>query len=776
MTISHPENHWKNSFWIDLIICAGLAGLIILLHWPLWASREIDQVFLAPGDTTSFFYPAAWYGVSQFWQGQLALWAPYVLGGQPFAAQLQTQALYPIRWLSALLHFNREYTYTSYASEVVAHLVITAWGTYFYFKRLSQNRAAGVFGAVAWGLGGYLTGYLIQQFPLLASAAWLPWLLLGLDYWLSDDAMTDIHLRLRGLTLSVGAWAMSLLGGMPQISLYISIIVLVNVVSQTHFRAHWGRSLARTGIALAFGIALAAPLLLPALELIPYAERTQWSFAKYAGGFEVQDLWGVIYPRLTLWSPLYVGSVTLLLIAIGASLLRRQPQPHQPNSTRLPRMRFWWGLLLFGLLISLGGNSAVYPLLYRAVAAFALFRNQERAVILIVWALIMIVILGWRTWADKAEGLQIAARSKLIWVTILWAALLGAARLWTSFQPVSEYPRLHVLLSNATWPWLMWTVALLWLRFAPIGPRLTQWGLVMLLVIDIGSIAWQTADQTHWVRRDNPPYAEIAQLVPFSQADLTNPTKLVRAKPPYRLDSRGLLKGDWTLIAGIEDLHGQMVQTLDYFVRFRAQVPGERVWALMGIGCFGKSKEELELPFEADTVAELTVEGKAVQIKCLKTPFERYRVVYKTLLVPTPEAAIGPMRDANFNPLDTVILQQAVNLPSIAPTVPAKITLKSWQPQATTLLVTSEQVGVLVLGDLWYPGWWATIDGQPVEVLRAYSALRAVAVPAGSHEIVVFYAPATFYIGLGMAGLAALLLALMAFRSKLTMLGLFGVP
>ena len=150
--------------------------------------------------------------------------------------------------------------------------------------------------------------------------------------------------------------------------------------------------------------------------------------------------------------------------------------------------------------------------------------------------------------------------------------------------------------------------------------------------------------------------------------------------------------------------------------------------------------------------------------------------MYKTLLVPTPEAAIGPMRDANFNPLDTVILQQPVNLPNITPAAPAKITLKSWQPQATTLLITSEQAGVLVIGDLWYPGWRATIDGQPAEVMRAYSALRAVSVPAGSHEVVVFYAPATFYIGLGVAGLAALLLALMAFRSKLTTLVLFGVP
>lgn len=754
MTTSHPNSRPKFALlaspvpWADVLACVGLAGLIMLLHWPLWASREVDQAFLAPGDTTSFFYPAAWYSVAQFWQGELALWSPYVLGGQPFAAQLQTQALYPIRWLSALLHWNRDYTYTSYATEVVAHLVIAAWGAYFYFKALAQNRAAACFGALALALGGYLTGYLIQQLPLLASAAWLPWLLVGLHGWLEGR---------RGPTLAALAWAMSLLGGMPQISLYVALIALVSVWALPHFARQKMALLARATFAFAIGGALAAPLLLPALELMPYAERAQWSFAQYAGGFEVQDLWGIIYPRLTLWSPFYVGAVTLLLIVIAT----RSHGINRPANIGSPSLRPWLALLVFGVLISLGGNSAVYPLLYRAVPVFGLFRNQERAIILIVWPLLMLAVLGWRAWANvgRAELSKRAGGSKLVWATLLWATLLGAARLWTSFQPVSEHPRLHVLLSNATWPWLMWTAALLWLRLMAHKPQMMQWGLVLALAVDVGSVAWQTADQTHWIRRDNPRYAEIAKLVPFSPADLADPIKLARAKPPHRLDSRGLLKGDWTLVAGVEDLHGQLVQTLDYFVRFRAQAPGERLWALMGVGCFGKTKDEPELPFEADTVAELNAEGKAVQIKCLKTPFERYRVVYKSLIVPTPEAALGPMRDANVNPLDTVILQQAVPLPPTPPAATAQITLKQWRPQATTLTINSPQAGVLVLGDLWYPGWRATVNGQSAEVMRAYSALQAVAIPAGVSEVGVFYAPITFYVGLALAALSLIILA-----------------
>ena len=39
------------------------------------------------------------------------------------------------------------------------------------------------------------------------------------------------------------------------------------------------------------------------------------------------------------------------------------------------------------------------------------------------------------------------------------------------------------------------------------------------------------------------------------------------------------------------------------------------------------------------------------------------------------------------------------------------------------------------LNEIYYPGWTATIDGEPAEILRANSIFRALWVPAGSHRI-----------------------------------------
>jgi uncharacterized membrane protein YfhO len=49
--------------------------------------------------------------------------------------------------------------------------------------------------------------------------------------------------------------------------------------------------------------------------------------------------------------------------------------------------------------------------------------------------------------------------------------------------------------------------------------------------------------------------------------------------------------------------------------------------------------------------------------------------------------------------------------------------------------VTLDRPGILVVSEVYYPDWKATVDGAAAEVLRANHVLRAVALPAGSHEI-----------------------------------------
>jgi uncharacterized membrane protein YfhO len=68
-------------------------------------------------------------------------------------------------------------------------------------------------------------------------------------------------------------------------------------------------------------------------------------------------------------------------------------------------------------------------------------------------------------------------------------------------------------------------------------------------------------------------------------------------------------------------------------------------------------------------------------------------------------------------------------------------------PNAVTIRAASESGGFLVLADTLYPGWQATLDGQPAEILRANHTFRSVAFPPGEHIVAFRYLPLSFQVG-----------------------------
>jgi hypothetical protein len=70
-----------------------------------------------------------------------------------------------------------------------------------------------------------------------------------------------------------------------------------------------------------------------------------------------------------------------------------------------------------------------------------------------------------------------------------------------------------------------------------------------------------------------------------------------------------------------------------------------------------------------------------------------------------------------------------------------------YAPNRVSVEVHTPEPGFLVLTDVWYPGWNATVDGQPAHVYRANYLFRAVEVPAGSHRVDFHFAPRSYEVG-----------------------------
>ena len=102
-------------------------------------------------------------------------------------------------------------------------------------------------------------------------------------------------------------------------------------------------------------------------------------------------------------------------------------------------------------------------------------------------------------------------------------------------------------------------------------------------------------------------------------------------------------------------------------------------------------------------------------------------------------AAVGQMNlrheavaDAKFKTqLGEAVEQDSVSI----------VTIKTYEPNELAYEVNSGKGGVVVFSEIYYPGWTATVDGQPAELGRVNYILRALNVKPGKHDVVLTFKP-----------------------------------
>jgi hypothetical protein len=102
-----------------------------------------------------------------------------------------------------------------------------------------------------------------------------------------------------------------------------------------------------------------------------------------------------------------------------------------------------------------------------------------------------------------------------------------------------------------------------------------------------------------------------------------------------------------------------------------------------------------------------------------------------------------------FNTSDEVLIDEA-DLPKLSPqwsappsddVANAYVRVASRHNSRVILKVSTSRSGILVLHDLWYPGWEVSVDGKSKPLLRANVLFRGVEVPAGDHVVRFVFRP-----------------------------------
>jgi hypothetical protein len=153
--------------------------------------------------------------------------------------------------------------------------------------------------------------------------------------------------------------------------------------------------------------------------------------------------------------------------------------------------------------------------------------------------------------------------------------------------------------------------------------------------------------------------------------------------------------------------------------------------------------------FDGDPLVNIWLNQKALP---------RAFMVYQAKLVSGGDEAFDAIQQKDFDPMKTIVIESSntpiSNLQLPTSNLPiSNLHLKSRSTNSLAYEITTDADGYLFVGETFYPGWRALLDGKDAPMLRADYLFRAVPVPAGTHTLQMIFDPWSWKLGVMLTGL-----------------------
>jgi hypothetical protein len=310
---------------------AFLGPYDVLSRFGLSSQPGVVVHYTGPSDQIQQMIPWTNLAWTEVHGGHLPLWNPYSATGMPLA----------FNWLSAAFSVPALVGYLfplhlAYTAAIVTTLVIAGTGVYVLCRLLGLETLGCVMAATVFELSGPVVGWL--GWPLSGVMAWAGWLFAATILVIRGGR------RARTVPLLAVILAFVLYAGQPETAVELGIALLVFVVVLLALRAPGlggsgpvlrpALGVAAGGVA---GVALAAPLLLPGLQVTAASIRRA---VGYYAALPPHDLAHVVFqgfdgipvagsrwfgPSIYPESAAYVGVIAVVL-AVAAVAVRRRPE------------------------------------------------------------------------------------------------------------------------------------------------------------------------------------------------------------------------------------------------------------------------------------------------------------------------------------------------------------------------------------------------------------------------------------------------------------------
>ncbi len=803
-------HHWSPQLLLIIILPLALFWRWLFLGEVLYWGTLLFQ-----------FWPWHQLVKMQLLAGDWPLWNPLLGNGTPLLANLQSAVFYPLNLLYLLLPVEQGLTLSIVLHLMLAGLFMVAYARQLGLSPFAALLSALTFMFSGYLIGRTQFVPMINTaawLPLLLllcedisgphprkRRGGLAVIGLGLGLAL---AILAGHAQLWFYTLCLLA-VYTLVRGWQKARLEVEQSAGLAVI-----RAGW-----RLGLATMLALLLAAAQLLPTAEFVLQSDRgggaerifaVTYSFwpwrlitllaPNFFGHPASGDYWGYA----NFWEDhAYQGILPLLLALVAiwhylrsrlnqsdqaetSGVQSRQPVHAPPYRQVIP---FYALLIPVSLLLAMGWNTPVYLWVFETIPGFAYFQAPAR---LLIWYTVAVAILA-------GAGAQIFAQTpphRPTWRRLLVASIgLGLATLAGGLL-LSGRSRTFLMATFSLGVWLVLSISVLLSRPDDQGEapaarwrnEAWQWAMIAVVSIDLLLAAFpliltlpasiftqpitsaeflksQPENRRFYVTEETNYAAKFDQFFRFDTFGPANlnywqtfretlvPNLGVYADLPSTNNDDPLRVGRWQQFTNLLGRSDPAIRT--------------RLLALANVGYL--------LDNSGENVGPPVYDSQNVTIQQVADPLPRAYFVAKAYRATSHAEAIARLTAPNFDSRQEVViigsqtdtlpaatLIEPIDQPSSAPltTNLQLVPVTGQSPNLVTLTVDADQPGFVVLTDTYYPGWQATVDGQPVQIWPANLAFRAVPIEAGRHTVQFSYRPATVQWGVWISGITLLFVLL----------------
>ena len=725
--------------------------------------------------------------------------APFVneraSGGQPLLANPNAVLLYPTLLLEKVLPpasaFNLHY---------LLHVLWAYFGARALASRLGLSDGGAFFSGVAYAFSGAMLSYASAFANAGPAAAWLPWCAAAA----LDLARAGSWRRRAVAAVATGlAFGLQFLAGEPAISLLTAVFAVALAAAawlaeRRDRLARAGRLAAGGALAAAVGFGVAAPLLLPLLEIVRLTFRGQHLYSARAFGASPFAPWQMIewlFPRFAgdpgslgagahwqfrlhegdlvyLWSVTF-GVLPLVVVLVAAA-----------------RRAFWSRRTIFlaggavvTLALSFGFALPFYRLLY---SAEFLRRLRYPIKFYLVTTLCVALLAGFgvdalRRRRGGGREAAILGGALALFAFAFFASGEGglldrlvAPHLSGLAPPAVELlPTIRRVFRGDA---VFGAVAAL-LAAALVFSRRTRGtghalGLATLvLALPAGLPLFVSADQKDLER----PPALLPSLRSSGRLYVSPPVPGLSATDADAAASQTRLSMSKLARVQIEEMIPATAAPFRVRYMFDEDPDGSYGWVNRAAGdvlTASKPDERARLLTSYGTrfilaergssfsgfrpVTGFAVAGRHLVLHETQAAAPELRWASKAFRRTSLSAAIELVRSDLFRPVHDVVLPGPEDeAPGPVPS-PAYVLERVLETDRAVVDVDAGAPGHMIFSRTFFPAWKGRLDGSPVPVLLANGRDLAVAVPPGKHRVEIFWSPASFRRGFVLQALALL--------------------